>query len=318
MKQKFIFPFLLLTVSLTSCRNTTYIKNLYVFDTSFFTIKLFEGTNADLDNLSNIVLNLDKEFDAYKHYDELNNIYDINHASDYIEVSNDIISILNLSNQMKEETNGYFNPLIGNLSNLWKTSLNNNVIPSSEDIQTRIAEMNNSSLSISGNMVKINGDATIDLGAVAKGYTLGRIKEYLISHSITHYLIDGGRSSLLLGEKNAGDGFFNVGIDQIDNGYFQSKNCAYGTSSIFEQEVTIDDQTYSHIINPFTGEAKTEQDMVVLIGSDPAILDILSTTLTLLPVTSFPEYENTYSLKILAMKDSEVVYQTNGLEVMYH
>jgi len=318
MKSKLLFPFLLLSISLTSCGNSTYTKNLYVFDTSFFTIKLFEGSSEDLNNISSIVVNLDKEFDAYKHYDDITNIYDINHADNYLEVSDDIISVLNLSNQMKEATNGYFNPLIGNLSNLWKTSLDSSVIPSDTDIQNCITEMNNSSILFDQNRVKIAGDATIDLGAVAKGFALSKIKEYLSNSKITHYLIDGGRSSLLLGEKNSGDGYFNIGIDQINNGYFKSKNCAYGTSSIFEQQVTIDNKDYSHIINPFTGMAESEQDLVILVGDDPAVLDVLSTTLMLLPVSSFANFESTYSISILAMKNDEITYQTNGLEVLHH
>ena len=38
---------------------------------------------------------LNKELDAYKHYDDVTNIYDLNHADNYLEVSTDIIFILN-------------------------------------------------------------------------------------------------------------------------------------------------------------------------------------------------------------------------------
>ena len=137
--------------------------------------------------------------------------------------------------------------------------------------------MSSSSLTfLEENTVKKVGSAEIDLGAVAKGYSLDKVKQYLDSKNYTKYLIDAGSSSLLLGEKNGGKSF-KLKISNLDDAYLMLKNCFVSTSSYDRQAVEIDGVNYSHIINPKTGSAINENDAVIVISNKGYLGDILST-----------------------------------------
>ena len=118
----------------------------------------------------------------------------------------------------------------------------------------------------------------LDLGACAKGYALMKVKEYLDSHSIKTYLINGGSSSIIVGEKEKSQNY-KIGIREVDNFVLERKNKALGTSSLLEQYIIINDNVYHHIINPKNGLCANYYDTVVLVGLNALDLDIYSTAL---------------------------------------
>ena len=312
MKIKFlILP--LLIIPLTSC-NKEIKRNSFYFDT-YTETRLFEGNQEDLDNIEDLFLKIDRLTDNY-HSRGINNVYTINNTTDPVEVDPKLYEVLKATFCNCLESLNYFNPLCGSLSKKWKESLENKAILSQTIIDEELLKMASTSVQfLENNNVKKTGEAEIDLGAVAKGYALDKVKQYLDSKNYKKYLVDAGASSILLGEKNGGKEF-KIKISNLDNAYLMAKNCFVSTSSYVNQKAEIDGVNYSHIINPKTGSAINENDAVIVISEKGYLGDILSTAFINESLDSIKELEKHYNVKTIVIKNNEMIYKNELLEVL--
>jgi len=307
-------PFFL--ISCTNNKKTTN-KTYYGFNT-FINFNC-EGDIKEetLTFIENKITRLSNTFDAYKHYEGYKNVYDLNNASDYGNYEDEVKDIITLSNNFHSE-NDNFNPLIKNLSDLWKNNLNIGKIPSETDINLKLDEINNTVLLTDENKgIKLNGNAKFDFGAIAKGYLVNKIVEKFNEDKLTNYIFNAGQSSIALGEKSSDDGLYKVGIEHYSNCYLKLKNTSLATSSIFQQGVTIGDKTYSHIINPKTGSAINNFDLVIAIGNDAMKCDVASTVGMLSELKDLTNVETQFDVKLVAFKGENISYCNQGITI-YH
>lgn len=257
-------------------------------------------------------------------------VYDINKAEAPIEIGEGLHQLLSFSLRMQQETAGYFNPLCGALADLWKWGLRhartdgtNRIpdpqIPVEADIDEALISLRNSSLILGERNGKKTAflsrpsgreltRAKLDLGGIAKGYAAEIARKKLKEDGVRHYLVNGGNSSILFGENIAKDGYFSMGWAEDLPGYrINAKNVVVGTSSVSVQGQEIDGVVYSHIVNPFTGEAAPALTGVTLLGSDAGILDALSTALIWAPEGKREELERKFDLKAVYYKDKQVI-----------
>ena len=309
---------LLSVLPLVSCTSDFVLESkVFYFDT-LINIRLFQGHNSDLKYIKNVLREIDELSDNY-HQRDVNNVYTLNHTNEGVTVSETLYDLLEKAVDANNQGATYFNPLCGTLSQLWKDSLANNQIPSNEQISSELYKMSTSSIEFLENrVVRRNGDATIDLGGIAKGYALDIIKEWLDVVEIKQYLVNAGSSSILLGEKNEGSGYFSVGIREISNSYLKLKNCFVSTSGLSAQGVTIDGVTYSHIINPVTGSAINENDSVIVISDSGYLGDALSTSMMMNTVEEIQLIEEQYNVKTIVIKNGQKIYSHRDLKVYHH
>ena len=122
------------------------------------------GNNAGAtsDSLAEYYALYDALADNTAHHEGYTNVYDLNQTNEPQTVQKELFDLLKFAYAMKTETEGYFNPLIGGLSDLWKKDLFNldnsgasltssvetytPTIPSDSEIQSELAKMNSSSL----------------------------------------------------------------------------------------------------------------------------------------------------------------------------
>ena len=313
MKSKLLVLPLFIAPLLVSCTSEIE-KTSFYFDTPKIVTRLFEGTEEDLNNIDKIFKKIDKLTDNYRKRD-VNNVYTINNTNEKVKIDADLYKVLDKSFDSKLNVLNCFNPLVGSLSKKWKESLAKKQILSDEVITSELAKMNSTTLELLGNNeVQKTGDAEIDLGAVAKGYALDKVKEYLDSKKYTKYLVDAGMSSILLGEKNGG-GNFNIEITDLKNSYLSLKNCVISTSSISRQKTKIDGKIYTHIINPKNGSAISKHDAVIVISNSGYLGDILSTDFMNESLDSIKKLEKQFKVKSIVIKNQKVIYKNAGLEV---
>lgn len=307
----------LLIIPLISCSQASSLESkVFCFDTAI-DIRLFEGEKQNLNDIENIFSYYDKISDNYKQRG-VNNVYLVNNTNDDVLVDETLYLMLQKSFALKEEIR-YFNPLCGSLAKKWKESLKSSQILDEATIQSELNKMNNSSVLFKdNNLIQRLGGAEIDLGAVAKGFALDEVKKYLDSKSFSKYLINSGYSSILLGQKQSDDGLFSVGLSDIDNAYLKLSNCFVSTSGVSTQGVKIDDQIYSHIVNPYTGSAINNYDTVIVVSSSGYLGDAISTSFMLSSIDEIKQIEQTQNVKAIAIKDKNIVYKNESLEVYYH
>lgn len=330
MQFKILVP-LLFTISLTSCSqsNSTLASKVFCFDT-MVDIKLYQGNKEDIGNLEGIFEQLDKLTDNYQARD-IPNVYSINQTNEETYVDGDLYDLLELSIGFQNDISNYFNPLCGSLAKKWKESLKNLQILDENAKNEEIVKINNSSIELKtrpgttnkrwyltqGSVIR-HGEAEIDLGGVAKGYALDKAYDYLNSKEIKNYLIDGGRSSILLGEKKSKDGLFNVGITDLNNSYLKLKNCFVSTSGLSTQCVEIDGIKYSHIVNPIDGSAINKHDAVIVISNNGFIGDALSTAMMLCNLDEIKGLEQKCNVQTIVVDNGKTSYVNENVTIYNH
>ena len=328
---------LLIAVSLTACSKETFIEGtLFLFDTTVtYRIKNVRSSASNSEReFIRIIKNIDAISDSYKKRD-ITSVYDLNQTNEKVQISDDLYDLLSWSNEAQKIA-PYYNPLVGSLSKLWKEALTKNEVLSDTTIQEELEKINNSELVIeeteAGLFAQRIGEATIDLGAIAKGYAIDKCQEYLSSHSSGDYLINAGRSSILLGENseekantfkgpNPYKGFYSVRVNELSNKpSFYVVNSVISTSGVSEQGVKIGDATYSHIVNPLTGSAISLYDTVIVVSyagnyGNGALGDALSTSFMMSSLEEIKEAETNYGVKAIVIKDDTVIYKNADIEL---
>ena len=309
----------LFAIALTSCstNNKVIESKVFCFDT-LVEAKLYDGKNEHIKEVEKILNNISDLTDNYE-LKSNNGVYAINHTNEEMTIDEKLYSLIVDSLYMSYNVADYFNPLCGSLSKKWKESLAKKEILSETVINEELEKINNTVITFKeNNVIQRTGEAEFDLGGVAKGYALDLVNNYLQENGVGSYLINAGSSSIALGEKQNKDGFFTVGLKEVKNAYIKAKNCFISTSSIYEQGVTIDGVTYSHIINPKTGSAINVNDGVIVISSNGAYGDVMSTSLMNNTVEEIKEIEEINDLKTLVIKNNKIIYSHKDIEVKYH
>ena len=317
MKNKKIL-LLVSALPLFSCARVRVVKqNLFLFDT-MVDISISAVPNVVLYDIESILMHIDEVADRYRERISTN-VYTINHSSDeLVSVDSDLYEMLYKAYNAKNEGATYFNPLCGGLSDLWKNSLVNYVTPNYADIEIELNKMNSSSIEFFDYCrVEKVGDATIDLGGIAKGFALDKVKEYFTQHDIKTYLINAGSSSILLGEKRSNDGLYTIALNDVPRAYIKAKNCFVSTSSKSVQGVTINGTTYSHIVNPVTGGALNENDAVIVISDKGYLGDALSTSMMMNSIEEIQQIENEQNVKTIVIRNNRIVYAHVDIDI-YH
>ncbi len=311
--RKLILSTLLIT-ALMGCSTQSNKSEVFCFDT-YVKMELTDGSKDNLLMIENMLRKLDRLSDNYQERG-LNNVYSLNHSEDALIVDKDLYEMIKLAYQAKNRGAEYYNPLCGSLSKLWKTSLEQSKVPDYADTMVEVVSMLSTTLTFNEDYsIQKNGTAEIDLGGIAKGYALDKVYEYLKSEDVKSYLINAGESSILLGEKKSKDGYYNIGFRDVDNAYIKVKNCFVSTSSKSTQKVTIDNVTYSHIVNPKTGDALNENDAVIVISDEGWYGDVMSTSLMMNTVDEIKQIEKQFGIKTIVVKDKTIIYHHEEIEV---
>ncbi|MFD1402422.1 FAD:protein FMN transferase [Robinsoniella peoriensis] len=235
---------------------------------------------------------LDESFAVCEKYEQLlsktvatSDVSRINQAEGKpVTVSDETIALIQKSLTYSELSDGAFDITIAPLSSLWDFK-DKKTIPDSQDIEKAKNLVDYHTISISGNTVTLlNPKASIDLGAIAKGYIADKIKDYLVSKNVKSGLINLGGNVLTIGTKPDGSAW-NIGIQKP----FDEQNAAITsvhlsdesvvTSGVYERYFKQDGVIYHHILDAKTGYPFQNGLLGVTIISEQSVDgDALSTT----------------------------------------
>ncbi|MFT7229138.1 MAG: thiamine biosynthesis lipoprotein [Methylophilaceae bacterium] len=274
MRIVFLLLFALLLLS-CSPKEPLYNTQSYVFGT-LVDISIYGETDERAQSVSNGIIQqynaLHQRLHAWKP-SELSTINQAFAAGKSITIKSDIAQILRDAIALSTQSEGAFNPAIGQLIKLWGFQ-NDTFIPHQVDesavtaLVSKNAKM--SDIVISGNKIHSNNPAVqLDLGGYAKGYALDIGLTYLKEQNIKHALINIGGNIIALGQH--GDKPWRVGIQHprqpnaiatlaLPSGW------AIGTSGDYQRYFELDGQRYCHVIDPNTGyPVQGMQSVTVLI-----------------------------------------------------
>ena len=185
-------------------------------------------------------------------------------SDDWLNVSSDLVIVSQKAKQIYQQTQGMFDPTIAPLVNLWNFGPDQQPIsiPKADKLVEIRGTIGADKLSIRDQppaLKKSNPLLKLDLSAIAKGFAVDKIAEYLISLGQEHFLVDIGGELRAVGN-NLNNEQWRVGIEKPQTQSIQSISQAISisgksiaTSGSYRNYFEQDNKRYSHIINPESG-----------------------------------------------------------------
>ncbi len=234
-------------------------------------------------------------FDIYHSYNGVNNIKTINDNAGITPVKTDkeIIRLLKFAEEEYEKTGGRVNVAMGSVLSLWheyRTYGMDNPeraeLPGMQALEKAAVHMDMGQVQINEDKALVyleDPDMSLDVGAVAKGYTAQRICEKLRAAGADSALISIGGNVQTIGGKGNGSAW-RVGVQSPDTSKGQSylhvlklQDLALVTSGIYQRFYEVDGVRYHHIIDPATLMPREEFASVTILSPNGAEADALST-----------------------------------------
>tara|TARA_B100000768_G_C11275193_1_gene375572 strand:- start:886 stop:1929 length:1044 start_codon:yes stop_codon:yes gene_type:complete len=269
---------LFLVASLLGCSDSKiYHEKDFVFGT-MIDIKIYGESEINAEKVSTEVFQEFHRLHRLLHPWEKSLITDINDSiskKKSIAINNDeVISILTDAKNLEAITQSLFNPAIGKLIKLWgfhSNEYNQEVIPDPDTIKDLVlSKPSMKSIKIENKILKGNNhNIQIDLGGYAKGYALDRAKKILKKNNIKNALINIGGNILAFGKHGEREWIVGIQNPRKPNAIATvslKPGWTIGTSGDYQRFIIVNNQRYSHLINPKTGypENKTQSATILI------------------------------------------------------
>lgn len=187
-----------------------------------------------------------------------------------------VLPILQDATRLSEQSEGLFNPAIGNLVRLWGFHADTFAprLPDPAAIAKLVqARPRMTDLRLDGlTLTATNPAVRIDLGGYAKGYALDLAAAYLKSQGVRNALINIGGNVMALGQKEGEP--WKVGIQHPRKAgalaVLELKDGeAIGTSGDYQRFFEVNGKRYCHLIDPRTGWPADQAQAVTVIARGP-------------------------------------------------
>lgn len=278
-------------------------------------------------DIHELLLKYHRLFDIYNNYDGINNMKTINDNAGIkpVEVDREILNILEFAVEAYDLTDGKINVAMGSVLSVWHdyrtAGLQKPELAKTPDI-SQLEEANQYT---DIKKIKIDRDAStvylpdssmqLDVGAVAKGYAVGKLCEFLEERGVTSAIVSAGGNVQTMGTRADGTPW-RVGIQNPDtsskNVYLHAlrlEDMSLVTSGTYQRFYTVDGIRYHHIINPDTLAPWNEYQAVTILCGDSALADALSTAVFNMPLEQGREL-------IESLEDTEAIWvMPDGKEI---
>lgn len=236
-------------------------------------------------------------YDIYHTYEGIQNLATVNSLVDgehpVVKVDRRILELLQTAKILESEMQGKMNIAMGSVLSLWHTCRTEAEesplaarIPTAEALKTAGEHTSIHALVINeaaGSVHLTDPQATLDVGAIAKGYAVECIAARLEAEGVTGYLLNVGGNVRAVGGKPDGEPW-TAGVQHPDDeeeflARVRMQTGALVTSGSYLRCYTVDGVSYHHIIDPATGMPSAYFKSVSVLAPSSALADALSTAL---------------------------------------
>lgn len=306
-----------------SCSNTSYAMGTYVQQTVYGKDAQAAATAA-----AQSVTALE---DKISWRVEDSDIYKLNNASGstWETIDSYTASLLKMSLDVAQKTDGAFDPTVLPLTSLWDFDGKQHV-PTSDELKNLLPRVNYKDLRLNETdktaSLKMHYEG-VDLGSVGKGAACDKAVEAYSKTGVQAAVIAVGGSIGLYGNKPDNSGWSvavrdpktpdnetgSVGTISLEGGQYVS------TSGTYEKEFTKDSKTYHHLLNPKTGMPENNGLVsVTVVCNNGALSDALSTACFLLGKDKGAALAQSYGAQTIYVDSKSNVYVSAGLKDRFH
>ena len=263
--------FLIASVFLVvSCKNTEHLDvKVYQGEAlgTTYMVKFFSDEELQFEKaMDSIMEEINTSMSTYMTKSDISRI---NRGDSSVQVDIHFQKVYEASKKIYEQSNGFFDPTVGALVNAYGFGPGK---PLKEMDSTELDSLRNLvgfdklNLTEDNYIRKTNPAIYIDFNAIAKGYSIDVIAEYLDANKTGNYLIELGGELRAKGKNLENDSEWIVGIDdpmqqegaRSLHAKLKLKNSAMATSGNYRKyrQDSLSGQQYVHTINPLTGKAE--------------------------------------------------------------
>ncbi|NCB41361.1 MAG: FAD:protein FMN transferase [Clostridia bacterium] len=308
-RTSFLIMLIVISFFLGSCgiyKKTRYeAEFLFLFDTATTVIgytRNEEEFRKETQLLYDQLEEYHQLYDIYNEYEGLVNIKTINQNAGIAPVTVDsrIIDLLLFSKEAYRITQGKLNVAFGAVLKIWHTYRTNGIedpfaasLPSVQELALAAEHININDIIIDkeASTVFLRDKAmSLDVGAIAKGYAVEQVGQYLKQQGYTDFLINVGGNVKAIGYKGDEKTPWKVGIQNPDKTASENiiMNVTLHENSLvssgdYLRYYTVNGLEYHHIIDPETLFPSEYFDSVTIISSDSGFADALSTAIFNMP-----------------------------------
>lgn len=280
--------------------NFTYVDVFDTYSTLTIYSSNYKDSKAISDDLHTELLKLNKLFDIYNNYKDLNNLKTVNDNAGLqpVKVDKNIIELLKAGKEAYYITEGTVNIAMGSVLEIWhnyrENALNNGIvkIPSLNELQkaNKHTDINSIIIDEKESTVYIKDKYTsIDVGAIAKGYSADFAADYLKNRGVTAALLNLGGNVICINDNKKKN--WKIGItspekpDEYTDKIIISNQSAVSSGN-YQRYYEYNGKRYHHIIDSSTLYPSVSNKGVTVVSDSSLKGDIFSTALFILP------YEN--------------------------
>ena len=323
-KLLFLLPLILFSCNLNKAKKVHLLGET---QGTYYSIVYFDDNMADYQMEIDSILH---DFDMSVSLWVPNSILSkINDGDTSIEVDKYFADNFVISKDVANQTNGAFDFTIGKLIKAWGFGYDNTKNVDSLMIDSLLQHIGYQKVKLVNNkVVRQSPDITFDFNAVAQGYSVDVIGDFLQSKGIENYLIDIGGEVKAKGQKPDGSKW-KVGVEkpaenkQSDRdlrAVVELKNLSIATSGNYRKYYIENGVKYSHEINPHTGyPARNNLLSASIVHKNTAYADAYATACLVMgldkSIKFVESHENTEAFFIYSdTNGSYKTYATKGFQ----
>lgn len=262
---------------------------------------------------------------------DINNTFSIFNPSSIISkvnnnqeviLNNDFIEVFRLAQQIGKETDGALEMTIGPLVNLWGFGQSERKLDISQaEIDSILTLIGYWKVRCDGNtIIKENPNIQLNLNALAKGYAVDKVADYLMEKGYRDCVVDIGGEIVAKGKKYH-DQEWNIGIqtptitrdgEMRSAESFHLQDRATATSGNYRNYFEENGQRYTHIIDPATGRPEKSNLLSVTVIADHCVIaDAYATAFMVMGMQKTKDFLATHpELTCIFISDDHGNYKT--------
>ena len=298
-----LYLLFLILLSCSSDDNLILVKNSGTAQGSFYHIQYLSDNGVNYKSqIDSIFREIDSSLSIYKEYSiisKLNNGQDLKTDLLFNEV-------FLAAEKVYLESKGNFDCSVAPLVNAWgfyHDKLGDSIVIDSTNFYNILPFIGFDKIKLIDDSLILPKGMKLDFNAIAQGYTVDVIGQFLQAKGDSNYLIEVGGEILVKG-RNADGNTWRVGVDKPSenigkNERFQFildlKNKALATSGNYRRFYEKNGVRYSHTINPFTGfPAENRLLSVTVIHESCMLADAYATAFMVMGVKKSKQFLKTH------------------------
>ena len=273
---------------LVSCATESYIKDSgMVFGTTYsITYQYHENLKSDIEDVMQQVDNSLSPFNKSSVITAINN-------NTSTKADKYLTEVFTLAQTVNKETDGAFDITVAPLVNAWGFGFRSGTRPTEAQTDSLLAIVGQEKVSLKdGEIIKSDPRIMLDCSAIAKGFGVDKVAEFLADKGIENFLVEIGGEISARGKNSRGTEW-NIGItkpiddslsiNQENQAVLQITDKAMATSGNYRNFYYEGGKKYAHTINPHTGKpAQSDILSATVIAESCAVADAYATAFMVL------------------------------------